>query len=341
MAGKLTAAFVRTVNKPGRYGDGHGGYGLALIVRPRADGGVRKSWAQRLRMPTGQITNLGIGPYPVVSLSEARAAALANRRATFRGEDPRGSGAVTFSEAAAAVIAQRSETWRDPRSAGNWASALERYAFPAFGTKPVGEVTSADVLAAVSPLWGTKRETARKLLGRIRAVMAWAIAANLRPDDPTGAVTAALPKNGNGVKHHKALPASAVGDAIAAVQSSGAWWATMACYELIALTGVRSGEARGAVWSEVDLEAETWSIPPERYKTATGLRVPLSGPAVAILAEARRRTGGGGLVFPRPDRAAPERRHPVQAGAGVGDSGHRSRPAGLPAVVVRRGGRVS
>ena len=74
----LSAAFVRTVTKPGRYGDGRGGYGLTLLVKPMVNGRVSKTWAQRLRF-SGRPTNLGLGKYPIVSLAEARAKALANR----------------------------------------------------------------------------------------------------------------------------------------------------------------------------------------------------------------------------------------------------------------------
>ena len=88
---RLTAGFVRTVTTPGRYGDGRGGFGLALVVRPRAGGGVRKSWVQRVRIG-GRVTNIGLGPYPVVLLSEARKRALDNCRLIEAGEDPRGGG---------------------------------------------------------------------------------------------------------------------------------------------------------------------------------------------------------------------------------------------------------
>ena len=292
MANRLSATFVRTVKRPGVYGDGHGGHGLSLSVRPRADGGVRKAWVQRLRMPSGQVTTLGVGPFPVVTLAEARAAALENRRTVWRGDDPRASGAVTFAEAAAAVIAQRSQTWRDPRSPGQWTAMLETYAFQRIGGKPVGEVTSQDILGVVSPLWSVKRETARKLLGRIRAVIAWAVAEGHRTDDPTAVVATALPQNGRAVKHHKALPAWQVAEAVAAVQASSATESAKACFEYIAVTGVRSGEARLATWAEIDLEAATWEIPAERHKSSRGLRVPLSGRALAILREAAKRAGG-------------------------------------------------
>ena len=70
---------VRTVNVPGRYGDGHGGLGLSLLVTPRKSGGFSKTWAQAIS-PNGAKTSLGLGSYPVVTLAMARDRALANVR---------------------------------------------------------------------------------------------------------------------------------------------------------------------------------------------------------------------------------------------------------------------
>ena len=67
----LSAAFVRTVTQPGRYGDGRGGYGLGLLVKPTANGRLSKTWSQRVRFH-GRVTNIGLGAYPIVTLAEAR-----------------------------------------------------------------------------------------------------------------------------------------------------------------------------------------------------------------------------------------------------------------------------
>ena len=87
----LNARFVETVNRPGRYGDGHGGHGLSLLVKPMANGRLSKSWAQRVRID-GRATNIGIGSYPVVTLARARKLALDTRRAILDGIDPRAGG---------------------------------------------------------------------------------------------------------------------------------------------------------------------------------------------------------------------------------------------------------
>ena len=295
----LNATFVRQVKLPGRYGDGRGGHGLSLLVKPMANGRTSKTWSQRYYV-SGRPVMLGLGAYPVVTLAAARAKALENRRALAEGRDPRGSRAVTFEQAAERTITLHADGWRNPRTADHWRSTLQRFAYPTIGNKPVAEVTTADVLAIIGPLWLNRHEQASKTLGRMRAVVRWSIAEGLRPDDPTTAVAAALPKANGVVEHHAALPADQVGAAIATVRASRAHPATKAAFELIALCGVRSGEARLATWAEVDFDAEVWTIDGSRTKTSAAQRIPLSRRAVEVLRDAHGRTGGEGYVFPGP-----------------------------------------
>ncbi|MCY4368084.1 MAG: Arm DNA-binding domain-containing protein, partial [bacterium] len=125
--GRLTAGHVRTVKQPGSYGDGRGGYGLTLLVRPRASGGVRKSWSQRIRIG-GRTTNIGLGPYPVVGLAEARKKALANRRMIEQGIDPRRGRTPTFAEAADQVIEMNRKGWkRGASTETRWRSSFRNY----------------------------------------------------------------------------------------------------------------------------------------------------------------------------------------------------------------------
>ena len=109
---KLSASFVKAISQPGRYGDGRGGHGLSLLVKPMTNGRLSKTWCQRIQR-IGRVGNIGLGPYPVVTLAEARTKALANRRAITQGRDPRGEGIPTFEEAAEKVIAIHSAGWKD------------------------------------------------------------------------------------------------------------------------------------------------------------------------------------------------------------------------------------
>ena len=306
---KLSKSFVERVPQPGRFGDGRGGHGLSLLVKPRASGGWAKSWSQRIIIDE-KICNLGLGPYPLVSLEEAREAALRNRRMVWQGRDPRRkeSKVPTFAEVANKVIAIHAESWRDNgKSAAQWRASLRDYAMPVIGNKRIDRIGTADVLAVLTPIWTSKRETARRVRQRIGAMMKWAVAAGLRDDNPAGdAIGEALPKNGQHRKQHRrALPHGEVSAALATVGGSNAYPQTVYALEFLTLTATRSGEVRGAKWDEIDLESKTWTIPPERMKTGVEHRVPLSTGALAVLEKARELGGGSGLVFPSTRRGKP------------------------------------
>ena len=135
--------------------------------------------------------------------------------------------------------------------------------------------------------------------GHIRDVMDWAIANGFRPDNPAGdAVRLGLKRVRRAKTHFKAIHYSAVTEALKSIRSSRALAASKLCLEFQVLTASRPGEARNALWSEVDVGARTWTIPSERMKADREHRVPLSEPVIEILAEARNLDDGSGLVFP-------------------------------------------
>lgn len=300
---RLSATFVNTVNVPGRYGDGRGGHGLSLLVKPASTGGFSKSWAQRIRLD-GKAANVGLGAYPVVTLARARQKALANARIVSEDRDPRdrANRAPTFEQAVETVIGIHADNWKDGgKSAAQWRASLRDYAVPKIGRKRVDRIRTADVMEVLLPVWSTKRETARRVRQRIGAVMKWAVAQGYREDNPAGdAISAALPRNSIRRRHQKALPHSGVAEALARVRASKAHRATALAFEFLVLTACRSGEVRGARWDEVDDAAATWTVPPERMKAKLEHRVPLSERAVAVLDEARELADRGGLVFPSP-----------------------------------------
>ena len=299
----LFPTFVKTVNVPGRYGDGCGGLGLSLLVKPTSRGGFSKSWTQSVRID-GKPTSLGLGRYPVVTLAMARARALRNARAIAEGYDPRRTAKAipTFAEACETVIAIHAESWKDRAgSEKQWHASLRAYALPRIGAKSVSAVTTADVMPLLLPIWSTKRVTARRVRQRIGAVMKWAVAQGFRADNPAGAaISAALPKNGAIQKHQRALPHAEVGSALGRVTRSGAYRGTMLAFEFLVLTASRSGEVRNARWEEIDHEGAVWTIPAVRMKSGREHRVPLSGRALEVLDEARELADSGGIVFPSP-----------------------------------------
>ena len=292
----LSAAFVRTVTRPGKYGDGRGGFGLALLVRNMNNGRISRLWVQRVRIG-GRPTNLGLSQYPLVNLSEARAAALANARAIKQGRDPRAVRVPTFAAAVEQVISLHQPTWRGGKHAQHWRQTLRDYAYPTIGNVRVSDITTVHVLACLSPIWNAKRTTARLVKQRISAVCKWAVAEGFRGDDPAGPISSALPKGGDGVKRMRALPHGEVGAALAKVRAADVWPCNKLAFEFMVLTAARSGEVRGARSDEISLDESVWTVPGSRMKAGRSHRVPLSGRAVEILHEARPYGDGTGLIF--------------------------------------------
>ena len=289
----LTASHVRSVTRPGRYGDGYGGNGLSLLVKPTASGRLSKTWSQRLRVG-GRETMVGLGPYPLVTLAEARARAFDNARAVRAGRHPSMLAAPTFAEAAERVIAQRSEAWRSDATGKVWRRLLDQFALPVMGDLPVTGITRAHVYTALS---GCPYRTSRdRLAAIVRAVMSWAVGAGFRDDDPTGAALAALPRPAAKVEHHAAIAWCELPDAVQRVRSCGARPVVRLAWEMVALTACRTAEVRGMTWAEADLDSAVWTIPADRYKTGRAHRVPLSAGALGVLEQAG--GAGGPLVFP-------------------------------------------
>ncbi len=296
----LTAAFVRTISTPGRYGDGRGSYGLYLRVWRTANGRIGRNWAQELRID-GKATNVGLGPVDLISLATARERARVNARSVLEGVDPRKSVVhqLTFAQAVDDAIESRSKGWGDKKTERDWRTVLG-YALPSLGAKPIADITTADVLAVVEPLWTKKAATGRKLRERMGVIMEWAIAQGHRTDNPASkAIVKALPRQTQRTEHRKALPFAEVGAAIVVIRGTDAWPTTKLCLEFLALTVTRSGEARGARWDEMDLEAATWTIPAARMKkNRREHRIPLTQAALGVLEKARQWSDDSGLVFP-------------------------------------------
>ena len=137
--------------------------------------------------------------------------------------------------------------------AQTWISSLERHAFPRIGRRPVSEVNTADVLEILTPIWHVNAETARTVRQRIRSVLEWAIAMDLRNDNPCDRVLPVLGPQNDIVTHRLALPHKDVAAAIETVPASGLTQPVVKlAFEFLVLTAPRSREVRLAAWAEID-----------------------------------------------------------------------------------------
>lgn len=300
MAKRLTARSVESLG-PGRYSDGTG-TGLMLWV---SQTGAR-SWVQRLRVH-GRRRDMGLGPYPLLTLAEARELAHSNKRAVLQGGDPFlemkrskevAARRLTFAEAAERTRDEIAPTWRGKKEPQAFISSLKTYAFPYFGNANVADITSADIRRAVLACRAKVPNSSVKVQHRILSVFKWSIAEGLRDTNPATSEALALPKMERKQKNSRALPYDQVREAIETVKASGAWVSTKLAIEFTVLTAARSGEVRGALWKEIDLPAATWTIPAERMKMNREHKVPLSGRAIEVLKDAHGLREASGLVFP-------------------------------------------
>ncbi|MDH3265084.1 MAG: tyrosine-type recombinase/integrase [Paracoccaceae bacterium] len=278
---KLTAKRVDSLKEPGFYGDGEG-----LYLKVSRSGG--RSWILRV-VVHGRRRDLGLGSASLIPLAEARTKAREFRRIAREGGDPdtiRKRESLNFEEAATRVHAQLLPTWRNKKHAAAWLSAIETYANPKFGKRPLHTIGTADVLGVVAPLWTSKHETAKRLKQRLATIFDWAKVAGQYPhENPVNGVKKALPTVKRRPEHMAALDWQKLPTFFADLgERDGVSARTL---EFVILTASRSGEARGARWSEIDLEAGEWVIPGERMKRGVPHRVPLPEAAVAALERVR------------------------------------------------------
>ena len=209
----------------------------------------------------------------------------------------------TFKQCVEEYHALHAGSWKNAKHAAQWTNTLKTYAYPHFGDWPVSEVTDTQVVASLRPIWEKKHETATRVFQRIRMVLVWACAKKYRPALPDGTwetVVASLPKMERGTVHHAACPYSKAGALLLAVRDSAASDLVKLGFVFTVLTAARSGEVRGATWSEIEWENAVWTIPESRMKAGRVHRVPLSKAALEVLKHARRLAGESDLVFPAP-----------------------------------------
>lgn len=294
----LTAKQVANA-KPGRHSDGRG---LYLLVKPSGS----RSWVLRVQFK-GDRRDFGLGSavnesitvdLPIehrssLTLAEAREKARIGRELAKVGRSPTAvwraaleedAPTVTFEEAARARHAEIKSGWRNGKHGDQWLNTLETYAFPTLASKPVEEIDASDIQKVLLPIWLSKGETARRVKQRIGVVLDYAHAKEWRSTEaPFRAVNQLMraikqPKKGN----FAAMPYKEVPEFIGQLRSQDfavGRWALL----FTILTAARSGEVRGATWSEINLDAAEWHIPGERMKAGKLHIVPLVPEAVAIL----------------------------------------------------------
>ena len=294
-AAELGALAVSRLTAPGYHAVG-GVTGLYLQVLP----GGGRTWILRAAIG-GRRREMGLGGYPSVTLAGAREAARAARGLIRAGVDPiiqsreaRASLVVksvnagwTFRLASETYIATHEAAWKNAKHRAQWSSSLEAYAYPIIGDLSIDRIGVPQTLEILTPIWTTKTETAKRVRGRLEAVLDWATTRELRsgpnPARWKGHLDKLLADPGkvSRVRHHRALPIDDMPAFIARLSEVSGTGARALMFGI--LTAARSGETRGATWGEMDLSRGIWTLPAERMKGGRLHRVALSNAALSLL----------------------------------------------------------
>lgn len=313
--GKLAAVALKHL-KDGSHADGGN---LYLVVR-----GNSKSWVFRFTSPSGERRRMGLGPLHAVSLSEARKRAAELREQLRHPANPSDPllarqeaklalrlgrrRSKTFRDCATAYIEAHQAEWKNSKHTQQWTNTLAQYAYPVVGDIPASEIDEALILNVLTPIWSEKTETAKRLRGRIEAVLDWATFNKFREgENPArwkGHLEHSLAKPSKlaKVKHHAALPYQDLPAFMQKLASRSGMGAR--ALEFLILTACRSGEVRGARWNEIDLTHQLWVIPGHRMKMRQEHRVPLSEAVVELLSRLPQ-INGSDLIFPSAKTTTP------------------------------------
>ncbi len=265
------------------------GEGLYLKVQ-----GLARGWIFRYQVG-GKRRDMGLGSAIEVSLKDAREAVDTAKRSIRAGIDPVDARKAerptipTFALFAEEMIAEWGKGFRNEKHCYQWRLTLgDAYCAPIRG-KLVSEITTADILEVLKPVWTTKAETASKMRGRIEKVLDAAKARGFRSgENPAawrGHLSNLLSKQPKLVRgHHPAMPYDDVPAFVGRLRAREAVAAR--ALEFLILTAARAGEVFGATWGEIDAAAKVWTIPADRMKAGKEHRVPLTARTLAILEEA-------------------------------------------------------
>jgi integrase len=314
---RLTARQIANAKPPqGRdFGYLADGGNLLLQVSRGVHGGIRRSWVLRYQLD-GKRREMGLGSANDFSLAEARERARAQRQLLADGVDPLEvrreavkkrlkekrereaelAKRKTFREVTDLFLAKHSDAWSNRKHRTQWRTSVEQHAYPTLGDLRADAIDTPHIIDVLVPLWSTRRVTARRVLGRIERVLDFAKSSGFRDGENPARwshhLKNLLPAERRVITHHAALPYREIGQFMAELRERRGIPAR--ALEFCALTCVRSGEVRGAVWDEIDLEDKVWVIPAERMKGAAEHRVPLVGRALEILKQLPHREG---LIF--------------------------------------------
>ncbi|WP_154916717.1 tyrosine-type recombinase/integrase [Klebsiella michiganensis] len=278
------------------------GAGLSLEVVPSGS----RYWRMKYRF-NGKEKRMAFGVYPAVSLAQARALRDEAKKKLAEGIDPSFAKKEeklvrdvqlnnTFQAVAIEWHGTKVSRWSEGY-ASDIIEAFNKDIFPYIGQQPVNEIEPLVLLNVLRRMESRgATDKAKKVRQRCSEVFRYAIVTGRAEYNPAADLTSAM--SGHESKHYPFLTVEELPEFFKALSSYTGSPLVVLAARLLILTGVRTGELRGAFWSEFDLEKAVWEIPAERMKMKRPHLVPLSTQALEIVQQLKVMTGQYPLVFP-------------------------------------------
>jgi integrase len=302
MTHQVDARTLKKISSPCRYSIPDA-KGLHLWVK--AD--LKKYWVFRYTM-NGKRYDMGLGNFPDLSLSDAKTKAQLLRGKILsninpldekRSARPKPIAKVTFKEFSLNYIDVMRPSWTNIKHAEQWEATLGSYVFPVIGGLSLEEISTAEVLDVLTPIWNSKNETATRVRARIERILSAAITRGLRksanPAIWKGHLENLLPNGRRLVVHHKALDYRDLPEMMQVLSQKET--ISSLALQFVILNASRTGEVLYGQRSE--LEDDVWTIPASRMKAKKEHQVPLGFRAIQILEGARSMDPDSSYLFSR------------------------------------------
>jgi len=298
--------------------------GLLLRITPSGS----RQWVLRVKIGNRR-PDMGLGPYPEISLAQARDKAREVKEKIRNGIDPLEEkralkrsllaeqiSSLTFQKAMEEYIRMKSKEFRNPRQETQWTNSLTTYAIPHIGELPVREIDLPHIKQVLDPIWETKTETANRVRARIENILGWCAIhgyrSNENPARWQGYLDEVYPSPEKIKKrgHFAALAVDEMPTFMADLKKRTGTAAR--ALEFLIFTASRTNEVigdkrirkDGVTWKEIDLKRKVWTVPADRMKSEKVHRVPLTDSAIALL-ESMEPGKPDSLVFPGPKGDTP------------------------------------
>ena len=287
--GLLKANEINKIKQKGIYSDGDG-------LRLRVDKNNNKNWVFRYSM-FGKSKDMGLGKFPIVTLSDARQKLVNAKKIIYEGKDPiklkkekqielkRKS--ITFKKIRDEFIETFQVEWSNSKHKNQWINTLKTYADPIIGDLAPSEIKTHHILSILKPIWSSKHETASRVRQRLERIFSYCIASNFM-DRPNPAslkdnLEFLLPKVSKSlsVQHLRSLDYQDLPFLIPKLINPHT--TPSLALALLITTACRTNEVIGSTWNEINLKDKVWVIPAHRMKMRQEHTVPLNDLALRVL----------------------------------------------------------